>query len=116
MGEYHTYAVHQRREMRAAEATSTQTTTPRPSVAVCIIGRARTLSSPDVFLSIAENATGLNGLGAETSVFYALDLNGAQLSEYEEAFTHIPPANIALFDGEEKWGKPKSCPTYEKCG
>jgi len=110
--EYHTQAVQQSRK----EKTLSGSFMPQLSAAACIVGRARTLSEPEVYFSIAQNASGLSGLGANTSFFYVLDTVGRSLGDFSRAFELLPPTALALVNDDEAWGEPTQCNMYRKCG
>jgi len=107
---YHTLAVQDRRRLQAEEAIGVEGADSNVllSAAVCVVGLARTLSSPEVFLSVAKHVTSVDALGAEASLFFVLDTGGQPLSEFGEAFGHLPPTGLAVVN-ETSWGKPQSC-------
>ncbi|CAE8625723.1 unnamed protein product [Polarella glacialis] len=116
---HHGKWVQQIRSQRATLATESASL---PSAAVCVAGRARSLIEPEVYRSIAQNAVGLSGLGAETSLFFVLDLDKRPMSELMDAFAALPPTAIAIFDKDgarSDWGMPGlpgSCEAWRRCG
>eukprot|EP00927_Polykrikos_kofoidii_P038780 TRINITY_DN33198_c0_g1_i1.p1 TRINITY_DN33198_c0_g1~~TRINITY_DN33198_c0_g1_i1.p1 ORF type:complete len:616 (-),score=52.98 TRINITY_DN33198_c0_g1_i1:135-1982(-) len=99
---YHKRAVEQRR-------TSGKCGDPnqiRLSVAVCIMGAARTFSLPEVYMSMKSAITSLN---SDTSIFYAIDFQDRSLAAFVESFQHLPPAGIAFVSGGDSWGEPSPC-------
>lgn len=108
---YHARAVEQRAHERRLG--SQPATTGDITAAVCIIGLPRTLN--EVSASIAANATGIDALGAETSIFFILDIGGRPLSDFSEALERLPPTAVALVNGSN-WGEPQPCEAWERCG
>lgn len=113
--EYHSAAVRHRAARRGGGPNpSAGDKSSAMSAAICVVGRARTFSDPEVYSSIAENVTG-HGLGAEASLFYVLDIGDRTLNEYGEAFHTLPPAAFALVR-DDNWGDPLQCKAFQLCG
>lgn len=142
---YHLRAVRQMREVQASSdqqrlksyPTAQElrgATPPSLSAAVCIAGRARSLADARVYASIAKNAVGMSGLGADTSIFFVLDTDGRSVGDFAEAFQRLPPAALAVLDApiedspsasssssaatrrSPAWGEPVSCKAWRNCG
>lgn len=108
---YHAKAVSYRREREVLPIIIPKR---RLSAAVCIVGMARTLSFPDVYQSIVENATG-SALGADASVFFVLDLEDRSIADFNNVFRAIPPAAVAVINGTS-WGQLPACKSFDRCG